>query len=140
MFPGCLFAFSKKGCKEEKCSNEEEGLFAQSGLSLKSRSEGSKEEEGLFAQRWAFRSKVGFLLKGELFAQRWAFAKKEIVVLSEKLARSFHFWRSSEAHKICDALHKIKISAHRQITQVYVIHASLRESTLVYVSLGLSPG
>ena len=83
----------------------------------------------------AFCWKVGFLLKGGLIAQRWAFAKKEIVVLSEKLARSFGFWRSSDAHQIYVALHKIKLRAHRQITQVYVIHASLRESTLVYVSL-----
>ena len=30
LFPGSLFAFSKKGGKEEKCSNEEEGLSAQS--------------------------------------------------------------------------------------------------------------
>ena len=64
-----------------------------------------------------------------------AFAEKEIVVLNEKLARSFCFWRSSDAHQICVALHKIKLHAHRQITQVYVIHASLRESMLVYVSL-----
>ena len=71
LFPGSLLAFSKKGGKEEKCSNEE-GLSAQSRLSLKRKFEASNEEEGLFAQSGPF-------------------SEKQIVVLNEKIGKIIPF-------------------------------------------------
>ena len=71
-----------------------------------------------------------FLIKAGVISE------KQVVVLNAKIGEIIPFLalvRSTQ--NLRRSAYEIKLSAHRQITQVYVIHASLRESTLVYVSL-----
>ena len=71
----------------------------------------------------------------ELFDKSWGYLWKASCGVKCQNWRDHSVFGARPKHpKSATLCIKIKLSAHRQITQVYVIHASLRESTLVYVS------